>query len=181
MQESIVQQGGAMTVNKSLFLILMIATLLSGACAKEGTDSLDKRDIENNRRHNGTETAEAGLVAFIKKQKLVKFQSDTIGNAFDSYRYLMKKEWKETALKSRHITVDFTGWLELSALNDSDRKEGITGRGLEVKFVIEPNGSYYVFMISKIESRSDGKVSRYQQDDIAGILSRIYANKEIRL
>jgi hypothetical protein len=90
---------------------------------------------------------------------------------------LTKKEWKAAVLQSRHVTVDFTGWVERETLSDKDIRDGITGRALEIKFVIEPNGSFYVFMVSKIESKSDGKVYRFQSDDIAGILDNIYANK----
>jgi hypothetical protein len=115
----------------------------------------------------------------IKNGKLANFQSITIGNAFDSYMYLTKKEWKQTSLKSGHITVEFIGWFEPGTLNDKDMKNGITGRGLEVMFVVNPDGSYYVFMVSMLEAKSDGNVDRHQLNDIAGILAKIYANTKI--
>lgn len=161
--------------------------MLVAACTKEGVDSSDKKIVENSVQGTEAKTANDGLVNVIKKGKLVNYQSTTIGKAFDSYKYLTKKEWKAATLKSRHSTVDFIGWFEPNAwfdsnsLSDKDIKNGITGRGINIKFVIEPNGSYYVFAVSKIESKSDGKVYGYELRDIAGILANIYENKKIRL
>lgn len=167
-----------MTVPKALLLSLMIGvSLIFGACAKESTNSADKRNVEK----PGAETANAGLVNAIKNGKLANHQSTTIGNAFDSYKYLTKKEWKGASLQSGHFTVDFTGWFEPGTVSDNDIKGGVTGSGINVKFVINPDGSYYVFMVSKIESRSDGKVYGDELQDSAGILASIYANKKIGL
>lgn len=162
-----------MTRFRSFFVTLVIvATVFVGACAKKG-------DKPNPGQRSGTETANLGLVNAIKKGKLINYQSTTIGDAFDSYKYLTKKEWKAAILKSRHMTVDFTGWFEPDTLNDKDIKDGIRGRGIDVKFVINPDGSYYVFMVLKIESKSDGKVYGYELRESAGILANIYANKKI--
>ncbi len=166
-----------MKLNPFLLLALGVILLVS-ACTKEAANTSDKRNTE---RPGGTETASISLVDVIKKQKLANYQSTTIGNAFDSYRYLTKKEWKAESLKSRHFTVDFSGWFEHPTLNEEDLKDGITARGLEVKFVVEPDGSFYVLMVSKIESRSDGKMYRYQLQDGTGILASIYANRKIEL
>jgi hypothetical protein len=137
------------------------------ACAKEEKDTTDKG------------TPDVGLVDFIKKQKLADFQATTIGNAFESYRYLTKKEWKEPELVSGHYTVDFVGWFEPAALNSEDTRNGVTGKGLEIKFVVNPDGSFYVFMVSMLEAKSDGNVYRHQQTDGTGILANVYANKRI--
>ncbi len=146
---------------------------------KRGVKRADKQNVEKPRQSNGAEAPNAGLVNVIKNGKLVNYQSTTIGNAFDSYKYLTKKEWKTESLKSRHFTVEFIGWFEPDILNEKDIKDGVTGRGLDVKFVINPDGSYYVFMVSKIESKSDGKVYGYELQDSTGILANIYANKKI--
>jgi glycine dehydrogenase subunit 1 len=75
---------------------------------------------------------------------------------------------------------NFFGVLEEpDALTDKDVRNGITGRGLEVIFVVNPDGSYYVFMVSMLEAKSDGNVDRHQLNDIAGILANIYANTKI--
>ena len=168
-------------------LLVSLVTVFACACAKESPKVPDKLNTEKPAQSTVAEEATDGLVNAIKKGKLANYQSTTIGNAFDSYKYLTKKEWKTSSLKSGQITVDFIGWFEPDAwfdpnsLTDKDLKDGITGRGINVKFVIEPNGSYYVFMISKIESKSDGKVYGFELQDSAGILANIYANKKISL
>lgn len=165
------------------FLASLIIGLafFAGACSKAGKDSSSKQNVEKPAQHSGAETTNSGLIDVIKNGKLVNFQSITIGNAFDSYKYLTKKEWKATSLKSHAITVDFTGWFEPGTINDKDKQDGITAKGLNVKFVIEPNGSYYVFMVTKLESKSDGKIYGTELQDNAGILASIYANKKISL
>lgn len=157
---------------------MITAMLFVGACAKEAPV---KQAAEKSAKPGGAETANVQLVDFIKTHKLANFQSNTIGNAFDSYKYLTKKEWKVDSLKSGHFTVDFSGWFEPGTLSDKDIKDGVTGRGLEVKFVINPDGSFYLFMVSKIESQSDGKVYKYQMQDSTGILTSVYANRKISL
>lgn len=164
---------------RKLFLlsVMMTAILPIWACTKDGADGPDKQDREKPGQQRGAPNV--GLINVIKNGKLANFPSVTIGNAFGSYRYLTKKEWKQTLLKSGHITVEFIGWFEPESLNDGDMKNGITGRGLEVMFVINPDGSYYVFMVSLVEAKSDGTVYRNQLHDNAGILTKIYANSKI--
>ena len=118
---------------------------------------------------------------FIRKQKLVNYPSTTIGNAFDTYSHVTKKEWKETSMQKGRIAVDFTGWFNPEKSNNNDSKDKISGKGIDVTFIIEPDGSYYVIMVSIIESRPDGKIFRSQSLDIAGMLDKIYANKKIAL
>lgn len=155
-------------IRTDLFLSMMVAVaLIFCGCAKEEKETADKGKQE------------VGLVDFIKKQKLANFQSNTIGNAFDSYRYLSKKEWRDPQLVSGHYTVDFVGWFEPATVKDEDVKHGVTGRGLEIKFVVNPDGSFYVFMVSTLESKSDGNVYKSQRSDVAGILASIYENKKI--
>lgn len=62
--------------------------IISGAYSKEGADSSDKRAVQKTAQDSGERLVNAGLIDFIKRQKLVNFTSTTIGNAFDSYRYL---------------------------------------------------------------------------------------------
>ncbi len=156
--------------------------LFVASCTKEGAESPDK-NINNKPPEisSAEQPKDSGLVKVIKAGRLTNYKSKTIGKAFDSYSYLTKKEWKATALKSKHITVDFFGWFKPESLSGKNVKDGITCRGINVKFVIEPNGAYYVFMVSKIESKSDGKIYGYPLQDINGVLASIYANKKIRL
>ncbi|MDA8241073.1 MAG: hypothetical protein M0Z67_11980 [Nitrospiraceae bacterium] len=163
-------------MRKLLLLLLIVGLILgAGACKKGVTDSPDKQKVEK----PAAGTPNAGLIDFIKKQKLVNYQSTTIGNAFDSYSYLTKKEWKVEQQKSGPFTIDFIGWFGSDALKDEDIKKGVTGKGLDVMFVIEPNGSFYAFMASILEARNDGKIYRNQLADTAGVLAKIYGNQKI--
>lgn len=156
---------------KYISLIIIILSLAFNACSK----AKDEKPLKK------ADTPNGGLVEVIKKGKLADFQSVTIGEAFDSYKYLIKKDWKANILKSGHVTVDFTGWFEDSELNDEDIKRGVKEKGLEVKFVIEPNGLYYAFMVSKMELISDGSILKSEYPDINGILKKIYSNEKIRI
>lgn len=171
-----------MARHRFIFVTMIIClTVCLCSCEKKVTDSASNQSVHKSDQHGTPDTVNAGLVDVIKNGKLVNFQSTTIGKAFDSYRYLTKKEWKASVLPSRHITVEFIGWLEPNTLSEQESKDGVKGKGINVKFVIEPNGSYYLFMVSKIETKSDGKVNGDELKDSAGILSSIYANKKISL
>lgn len=152
-------------------LIIIILSLALNACSK----AKDEKPLKK------TDTPNGGLIEVIKNGKLAAFQSVTIGEAFDSYKYLIKKDWKANILKSGHVTVDFTGWFEDSELSDEDKRRGVNGKGLEVKFVIEPNGVYYVFMVSKMELISNGSIMKSEYPDINTILKKIYSKEKIQI
>jgi len=162
-------------------ILMLVVIVFSCACTKESPKVSDEQKVEKPAQSNVAEEATNGLVNAIKKGKLVNYQSTTIGNAFESYKYLTKKEWKSESLKNQYITVDFIGWFESDTLNENDIKAGVTGKGLDVKFVINPDGTYYVIMVSKLEAKSDGKVYGSELQDSTGILAKIYANKKISL
>jgi hypothetical protein len=146
--------------------------LFTGSCAKAPDKEQGKPEA--------TEPSSGALVDFIKKSKLVNFPSSTIGNAFDYYKYLNNKDWRMKQ-EGTNFTVSFLGWFGPDALKEEDRKSGVSARGLEVMFVVNPDGSFYLFMVSKIESGSDGKMKRYQLQNSDGILASIYANKKVEL
>jgi len=159
-------------------ILVMIVSIFACECTMDGSDDSVKKNGDKSVQAIG-ETVDIGIVEILKNRKLANYPSVTIGNAFDSYKFLVKKEWKLETRKSGQFTVEFTGLLEPNTLNDNDRKDGVTSKGIIVTFIIEPNGSFYVFMVSKIESRSDGNVYRNQVNDIAGILADIYANRKL--
>lgn len=170
-----------MARRKFIFFMLLIgSSLFVGSCVKEGTDGPDSRSSQQPQA-GAAVTPDAGLVTVIKKGKLVNYQATTVGNAFDSYSYLKNKEWKEEQLKSGHFIVNFIGWFDSDTLNDKNIGKGITGRGLEVKFVIDQEGFFYVFTITELDRKSDGGVSRNQILENDTILSSIYANKKLNL
>ena len=163
-----------------LLLFVLVFAIFLGACTKNETDSQDKQKVGTSGQPNGAESTTPGLINGIKRGKLVNYQSATIGTAFDSYKYLTNKEWK-LEQQNRYIIVDFVGWFESDTLNEEDIRDGLTGKGINVKFVVEPSGSYYVFMVSKLEAKADGKVYGSELKNSTGILTNIYANKKISL
>ena len=120
-----------------------------------------------------------GIAEALKKKKLAEFKTVTIGEAFDTYRYFDKREWKESRSANGKIFVDFWGWFKEGALDAASRKNGVVARGVQVKFVINPEGDFYLAMISRAEKGADGSEQDYPLDDKAGILKAIYGNKEI--
>ena len=163
-----------MAVRNGLLLLFLIGLIFgAGACEKKVTDSTDKQKP-------APEAQNSGLIGVIKNGKLANFQTTTIGNAFDSYKYLNNKAWM-LKQEGRTFIVSFLGWFDPGVLTEEEKKSGVTGRGIDVKFVIESNGAYYVFMILKAESRSDGKIYTTPMNDMASILDSIYANKKISL
>ncbi len=159
-------------------VLLMIGAIMAGACTKQRTDDPGKPTIHNSGpKVQGKE--HAGMIDVLKRQKLAGYDSMTIGNAFDAYQYLTKKEWKQASLKSGQTTIDFIGWYDTGIIDERAVKKGIKGKGIGATFVIDPNGSYYVLMVSSLELRADGSIYGSQLADTKGILAKIYANKKI--
>lgn len=174
--------GGKMTRRRTFLVSLVIGLIvIAGACEKKGADRSEKQNVESPGPKGQSETVYSGLVDFIRKQKLVNYPSATIGKAFDAYNHVTTKEWKETSLKNGRATVDFTGWFEPAVLSNADRKDGVSGIGIDVTFMVEPDGSFYVFLISTIEYGLDGNVHRTQSLDTTGVLDKIYANIKLGL
>lgn len=160
-----------MAIRKSVLIIIMSAALFAGACTHKPTGAKGNAPVE-------AAAPQWSVAGVIKGLKLAKFESMTIGNAFDSYKYLKKKEWTWASLKGGEFTVDFIGWAEPTG---EEIKAGLKAKGIDVKFVIEPDGAYYVLMILKLQTGPDGKVSSSPLADTMGILAKIYANDKIDL
>ena len=123
---------------------------------------------------------ESGLPKVLKSSKLPNFQTKTIGEAVDGYRYFTKREWKETPAKNGKVYVDVTGWYKSNALDVKALKDGISVQGVGIKFLVTPDGSYGVVMVSKVEIKTDGKMYSTPLPDIHGTLKMLYGNEEIR-
>lgn len=164
-------------MNKLFLLTVMIVIFLcASACSKDGTSNPDKPSGERSMHQSSkNETAGSGIADAIKNKTLAGYESATIGNAFEGYKHFAKKEWKETAAQNGKIYIDFIGWLA----DAGGKKDGVSARALDVKFAINPDGSFFVAMVSKIEAKTDGKLYGDPLVDIDGMLAKIYANKEI--
>lgn len=128
---------------------------------------------------NGAMTRPEGMAGVIQDAKLAGYKDVKIGEAFGKYRHFKKKVWSETRGTNGNYYVDFVGTTPAGWFDFKSRKEGISSKGIEIKFVIHPNGTYGVGMVSKVEAKTDGKTYRYSLSDINSILDAIYANKEI--
>ncbi|WP_145017505.1 hypothetical protein [Geobacter argillaceus] len=150
------------------------------ACSKNDTKNTDEYPAENQvDKSNAKGITGSGIADALKDKTLAGYESTTIGTAFDSYKYFTKKEWKETSAQNGKIYIDFIGWVGTNALDAVSIKDGVSARGIDVKFVINPDGSFFVGMVSKIDAKTDGTFYSYPLEDSAGLLTKIYANKEI--
>lgn len=172
----------------SLALVLAVSSCVA-ACSKDGGDNTRKQSGESQLHKKADERqtpsksmqhTSSGLASALKNKTLAKYPHATIGAAFDGYTYFTRKEWNEVHTSNGKIYIDFIGWLDAASVDAAAAKEGVTGRALDVKFVIEPDGSFFVAMVSRIEKKSDGKSYDYPLEDSAALLAKIYANKEIK-
>ncbi|MFZ4858151.1 MAG: hypothetical protein ACOYL3_17315 [Desulfuromonadaceae bacterium] len=162
-----------------MVVIVATFTMLAMGCAQENETKRQPHIPVSPTAHGGVPQAgksETGMVEAVKKQTLANYASTTVGTAIDSYRYFSKKEWQESRNSKGTFYVDFTGWLDTNTSTPQSIKEGIAGRGVQIKFVIYENGSFGVAMISKVESKTDGRlyVSPLASGDV---LDSLYANK----
>jgi len=159
--------------------LIILASLISGACKKAGPDISSKPKSAASIHGSGEQTAASSIADTLKTQKLVNFDSITIGNAFDSYKYFTNKEWLDAPAQGGKLMVRFIGWLDPGKVGDEALKRGVTGKGIEVRFEITHDGSYSASTAFRLEAQSDGRVNAYEMDNLADVLTRIYANKKI--
>jgi hypothetical protein len=51
---------------------------------------------------------------------------------------------------------------------------------VDIKFVVTPDGSFGLAMISRLEAKTDGNIYSYPLEDSKAIIEKIYGNKEIK-
>lgn len=119
-----------------------------------------------------------GFVGIVARQKLPPSDAKTIGEVFEEYRYFSSREWKETPNATGRVYVDFKGLFEREPITKSI-KDGVVRQGLEVKFVVEPTGNFYIAMVSRIDIKADGKMYLSPLEDGKKLVEMMYANKEI--
>ncbi len=117
-----------------------------------------------------------GTIEALKGMKLTEYPAKTIGDAFDGYTHFTSKEWRETRLKGMKIYLDFYGMQKTGVLSASKQTYS---EGVNVKFVIYPDGTFAVVMVSKVQILSDGKMYVSPIEDKKAILDAIYENKAI--
>lgn len=165
-----------------LLIFVMVAGLVvAGGCTPKTEETPAQKTSE---KVHGTASkqevgGEVGMLAVVKKQYLPEYTAVTVGTAIDKYSFFKKTEWTESRNAKGTFYVDVTGWLDSGTLDSRSIKEGVAVRGVQIKFAIHEDGAFGVAMVSKMEAKTDGKVYAYPLGDPKGILSKIYANKEI--
>lgn len=162
--------------------VLIAVGVMAGACSREGAKGADgkKAGLQVHADKAAAPPTELqGMVGAVKKQTLLNYTSKTIGEAFDAYRHLNRKEWKESASPDGKLFVDFSGWVKAGLLDAVFKKSEIKERGLHIRFVVQPDGAFYVGMISKIEVGADGGKTESSLGDQKSILDAIYTNRQL--
>jgi hypothetical protein len=184
-------------MKKILFASIGIIALSVTACSKGNeeksppseTTNVQRRDFDKNKmfkfhgdvKTNTTTVPETLGIDALKKNHLEVSATKTIGEAFDSYKYAISKEWRETASGNGPHYIDYTCWFQIGTVSPTALKEGVVKRGLEIKFVVRGDGETYIAMASRIDIKSDGMRYNYIIDppQIKNIVTAIYENKEI--
>ncbi|MDD2735824.1 MAG: hypothetical protein PHF56_17965 [Desulfuromonadaceae bacterium] len=179
-----------------MFAVIGIIAVSVTGCAKSTEDkspssstSVEKRDIEKliKKPFHGEMKTDASVVpgtlgiAALKNNHLEVSTTKTIGEAFDSYKHAITKEWRETSSEIGPHYIDYICWFHISPVSTVAIREGIVKRGLEIKFVVRGDGETYIAMISRIDIKSDGmrSVSVIDPPEIKKIVTAIYENREI--
>ncbi len=163
-------------MRKFILLITILAAFWGLSACSNNSDSSHTETSTDKSGH--AKSAGPGIVEALKKKALDNYPSTTIGAAFEGYKYFAKKEWKETDTQHGKIYIDFIGWLDSKTINPL-KKSDVADRGIDVKFVINPDGTFFVGMISKVEVKTDGKVYATPVEESRQMLELIYANKEL--
>lgn len=161
---------------------LCLLALLASGCTKESSNIPAKPHGEGKPLNNNVmDISNSDGAKVFKDKKLADYPSATIEEAFGRYAFLTKKEWKvQSSPRGKNVYIDFTGWFDSKTIDSSAKKDNVRERGVEVKFVVYPDGSFRAAMVSKLEIKADGKRYAYPYEDLSDVLVKIYANQEIR-
>lgn len=175
--------SGMNVMKRQLFIVLfcLVAVGMPG-CSKEVQKPQNPPSNAASRHGADTDAKQAdelqGFIGIVTSQKLPLSNTKTIGAAFSNYRYFKSREWKETRNSAGKVYVDFHGLFANEPIVTSI-KDGVSRQGVEVKFVVEPNGNFYVGMVSRIDVMNDGMMLISPLGDGKKIIEMIYNNREI--
>ncbi len=174
--------GMIVMIRQLLLVLCCLVTVSVSGCSKEVQQP--QNPPANSASRHGTETDSKqadepqGFIGIVTSQKLPLSNTKTIGAAFGDYRYFKSRQWKETRNNAGKVYVDFQGLFENEPIVASI-KDGVSRQGVEVKFVVEPNGNFYVGMVSRIDVMNDGMMRISPLGDGKKIVEMIYDNREI--
>lgn len=97
------------------------------------------------------------------------------------YNKVASREWQEVPGKDGKYFVDYICWLNESAVSPARKQEGIIKIGLDVKFVVQNNGDFFVAMVSRLQMRADGQAlaEPFEPAVIKRVMDAIYSEKEL--
>lgn len=172
-------------LNFSVISVILAFTLLMAACSERQSDITVLHNKEDSVKtvHSGVPgqavSGESAVTEALKKQVLPEFPAMPIGKALDGYSHFTNHEWKGTQTETGKYYVDCIGWLDTKTLNVASLKDGVSKRGVAVKFVVVQDGSFRLAMVSKLVAKTDGSIVSSPLEDAMGILGKIYGNREI--
>lgn len=165
-----------------LMVLFYLVTVSMSGCSKEVQQPQNPPSNSASRHGMDSDSKQAdkpqGFIGIVSSQKLPLSNTKTIGDAFGDYRYFKSRHWKETRNNAGKVYVDFQGLFAHEAIISSI-KDGVSRQGVEVKFVVEPNGNFYVAMVSRIDVMNDGMMRLYPLGDGKKIVEMIYDNRDI--
>lgn len=165
-------------------MTLLLCFFLQSGCINENVNAPAEQNAQGQGKasgNTGKDDPNFEVLSVFKGKKMADFPSSTIGEAFDRYTFLTKKAWSfQRSPQNKNIYIDFVGWFDSKSINNGGKKQSTTGKGLEIKFVVYPDGSFSAAMASILEMKNDGKRYAYPIDGLNDILTKIYANKELK-
>lgn len=168
-----------------IFAFILLLSVMISACSEKTSEVSKRQQVAGAevRMHPEVKAVDGeekkGLAEAIKKKTLPGYPAKTIGKAIEGYSFFTKGEWRETQLGNGKVYIDYAGWFDTKRLDIKNIQNGIAAKGIELKFVITPDGPFFLGMVSRLEAKTSGKVDAYPLEDVKSVLDSIYANKEI--
>jgi hypothetical protein len=163
-------------------LISALCILFAVLCGCEGKkDSQEKGGRGAQKPAIETEKNDGRMVGVVKKAVFDVNKTKPVGKAIDDYRYFTMRDWRETDAQNGTIYVDFIGGLDPKVIDAGLKKGGVVARAINVKFVVKPDGTCFVGMITLYDTKTDGKISPIPVTAVAEVMNAIYANTELPL
>ena len=121
------------------------------------------------------------ILQSLKNNHLEVSSTKTIGEAFDGYKFAIKKEWREAPAQNGPYYIDYICWFKIGPVSGTALTEGVVKRGLNIKFAIQEDGETYIAMASRVDTKTDGMVHTtvIEPADIKKIITAIYENREL--
>lgn len=173
-------------MHKILYVLVLSALLCGAACSEKTIEPMAKKGTMPpfGKMHGDDGANSTNIDKFseiVRKKSLPDYPAMSIGKAFDSYAFMTKKKWTETRVANGTIYVDFSGWFANKSIDVDSIRKGVAAQGLGIKFVIAPQGQFFVAMVSKLEAMTNGTVVSYPvpESGFKTIFDCIYSDKEL--